>query len=211
MDKLVEYLVEGFKELKILNILIIFFWFILSVLLLITSIYLRENSEYASALLNAGMFLFWITFMFFLLYLSNKWKEYKKNIKKEIMNILEIIKDLQEKFEKIDFLESCEVNDEVKFWKDIFKVKNNSKVTIVCAINEETWNIENFYIRSSSKDIRDKILNYKSTDKEYNKKLWYNFTHLVYKDTEDMCKDWKYEEAIKFLIDILEKGKIVNK
>jgi len=130
----------------------------------------------------------------------------KEEIKKEekMKWIISILKDLQENFKKIDFLESCDINNEVKFWKDIFKIKNNTKITIVCAIDEETWKIHNFYIRSSSKEIRDKILDYKNIDKEYNKNLGYNFTHLVYKETEEMCEIWEYEKAINFLIDILE-------
>lgn len=207
METLVKYLIEWFKESKKVNIFIIFIWFVLSFGLFYFSYILKENSEYASALLNGSMFLFWISFILFLLYLSYEWK--KQINTKEIWNIVKILKDLQESFKKIDFFESCDINEEIKFWKDIFKIKNNPKITIVCAIDEEIWNIHNFYIRSSSKEIRDKILNYKNIDKEYNKKLWYNFTHLVYKETEEMCKDWKYEEAIDFLIDILKKSKVI--
>lgn len=95
METLIKYLIEWFRESKKVNICIIFLWFILAIGLFYFSYILKENSEYASALLNGSMFLFWIVFVLFLLYLSNKWKEniIYKNIKKRIENIRKLLKE----------------------------------------------------------------------------------------------------------------------
>lgn len=209
---------------KLQIIISMIFWGICFLIAILLLFYIIFKSEIQLTWENIVYILWWLFFSWLVLVILPLyfWKidseiqekiikeELKKEeLKEEILDVVNILKDLQEKFKKIDFLEFCDINNEVKFWKDIFKIKNNPKITIVCAIDEEIWNIHNFYIRSSSKEIRDKILNYKNIDKEYNKKLWYNFTHLVYKETEEMCKDWKYKEAIDFLIDILKKSKVI--
>lgn len=97
MEKLIEYIIEWFKESKSTKFInttnIIIISFILAIILFWLSFYIKENAEYASTMLNWSLFLFGITFIFFITFNTAKdWKEnIYKDIKDKIINIRKIL------------------------------------------------------------------------------------------------------------------------
>lgn len=126
------------------------------------------------------------------------------------INFISVLKELQNKFSDKEFLTPSRLVKTFRNWKDVFKINNSNDTTIVAVI-EDDWEIQNFYIWSRDSKIQKSInsLDLKRVNDKEIKKWWYLDEHLVFQDPLDLCKDWKYEEAIDFLIDILKKSKVI--
>lgn len=131
------------------------------------------------------------------------------------INFISVLKELQNKFSDKDFLTPSRLVKTFRNWKDVFKINNSNNTTIVAVI-EDDWEIQNFYIWSRDEEHKTKLKKIvenkenQKVNKEEIDKWWYWNEHFVFQDPLDLCKDWKYKEAIDFLIDILENAKIIK-
>lgn len=188
---------------------IIAFFVLLLLFILITALTLFnplkwENQELLKSIWEASFYIF---SFFILVFWLSFWALKRENKIIKFEDITNILKNLQEKF-KSENLTNCKVDDEVIFWKNLFKI--NETLYIVATIDDDNLTIRNFFIRSSNKEDREKINKIKEKNINDNevKKWGYKYTHITYNETLEMCEKWEYEEAIKFLLNILEESKI---
>lgn len=176
--------------------------FVLTITLLLvfwlTSFYLAITKENLNDLIvNIGSYSFLALFFIIILYVLWFWT--KEKLKE--WDLKAILEDLQSKFNN---LEKIKVTSLKSDWKRIFNIW---ELQILASIDKENQIIRNFYLylwenKKESIVKNEKIKNYKiDTDsKFYNSK-----NDLAFKETLEMCENWEYEEAIKFLLDILRK------
>lgn len=200
MDKLVEYLVEWFKDIKSKKCLLISL-LIFGVLLFWTSFYLRENSEYASALLNGSMFLFWISFVYFLLYLSNKWKE---NIYEKILTSINELKEVL-KNKNIPWFSVNTRNSKASRGWTLWSHKELKFKILYWFDDEDRLNNLRFY--SDDKDVLDKIKKSKIDlldDKEVTKYTSVPWNTVIPKNFLEIYK-MSNDEIVKIIEDNISK------
>lgn len=193
-----------FSLWKIIVFIALFLIFIWITTLALFNPFKWENQELLKSIWEASFYIF--TFFILVFWLSF-WA--LKRESKSFSDIVNILKNLQSKFESNKKLTPCEITNDSNFWKNLFKI--NDSLYIVSTIDYDNLKIINFYIWSSNKDDRWKISNIKekNIDDEEVKKWGYKYTHIIYKETLEMCKNEQYEEAINFLLDKVEKAKIL--
>lgn len=201
MDTLIKYLIEWFKESKKVNIFIIILWFLLSILLFWLSYYLRENSEYASALLNGSMFLFWISFIYFLLYLSYEWKiATYKNIKERIDNIKNLLKNLL-KEKKLDI----KINNR-EVWESYWTLfsKGEAKFLYMLDENNDLISINLYFKDKKQKEQIEEKLKWKFISKEDLKNYTSVPNNTIILDTLRDLQNKEDEKIVEEIVKLLK-------
>lgn len=219
MEKLIELLASIIEEssknennYKYYKFILYWFW-LLTLSMLILSYFktwwLFEKIWEAS---------FYIFSFFVFLFILSKWaKNYedKKNIDME--DIVNTLKKLQSNFSDKKFLTPTRITRKFRNWKDIFKINDNNDITIVSVIDEEESKIQNFYIWTKNewykKQIQEIIKKQDiiEVDEEEKQKWWYWKDHFVFEKPLELCKKWEYKEAIKILLEVLEKLDCISK
>lgn len=208
MDELIKFLLnklENYKSKDLLLksfILISVFLFIISVVIL----FVLSKETYASTLLQVSMFMWAIAFIMFIIIQASEWKKEEKI--KFFNKIEKLLVDLQRIFEnqiKESFkqLKLTNIDNKQIFRKTIFEL--NDYLHIVCTIDDENLFIRNFFIRSWKKEHLNKIKEYKKENISINERRhrWYNDEQIIYSETIELCEQWKYAEAVQFLMDII--------
>lgn len=191
------------KNIIVFSILIIIF-FLITILTLINPLK-WENIELLKSIWETSFYIF----IFFILILGLSFWAFKKE-NKNIWDIIEMLEKIQKKFLTNKYLTACIIKNDTKSWKNLFQIKND--LYIVCSIDDIDIKIDNFYIRSSNNEYIRKIKEL-SKDEEISKdekiNLWYKNTHIVFKKTIELSKNFKYEESIKFLLDKIKTAWII--